>query len=178
MYYGEESKLPLYYRTYPGSISDKAHLKYMVEDNEFINDKKMRFVMDRGFYSADNLRCLVDGGYRFVIALPGSLKYCSELIKKHGEEIRNHSEYRLGQGLPYGKKYEVTDLGFRMNVHLFYDNERAVREINAHYSLIDTQENELRRMEEPPDKKLHYDRYFLSTVLRTASSVLYATTKL
>ncbi len=160
MYYGEESKLPLYYRTYPGSISDKAHLKYMVEDNEFINGKKMRFVMDRGFYSADNLKCLVAGGYRFVIALPGSLKYCSELIKKHGEEIKNHSEYRLGQGLPYGKKYEVTALGFRMNVHLFYDNEKALKEMDALYSLIDTQENELRRMEEPPDKKLHYDRYF------------------
>ena len=37
LYYGEESGLPLYYRAYPGSISDKAHLRYMVEDNEFIN---------------------------------------------------------------------------------------------------------------------------------------------
>ena len=37
MYYGEESGLPLYYRVYPGSISDKAHLKYMIADNEFIN---------------------------------------------------------------------------------------------------------------------------------------------
>ena len=37
MYYGEESCLPLYYRVYPGSISDKTHLKYMVADNEFIN---------------------------------------------------------------------------------------------------------------------------------------------
>ena len=30
----------LYYRAYPGSISDKAHLRYMVEDNEFINGKQ------------------------------------------------------------------------------------------------------------------------------------------
>lgn len=37
MYYGEESKLPLYYRAYPGSISDKAHLRYMVEDNELLS---------------------------------------------------------------------------------------------------------------------------------------------
>ena len=53
MYYGEETGLPLYYRVYPGSISDKAHLTYMVADNEFINGKKTRFVMDRGFYSAE-----------------------------------------------------------------------------------------------------------------------------
>ena len=30
MYFSEKSKLPLYYRTYPGSISDKAHLRYIL----------------------------------------------------------------------------------------------------------------------------------------------------
>ena len=160
MYFGEESKLPLYYRTYPGSISDRAHLKYMLEDNEFINAKKTRFVMDRGFYSADNLRYLADNGYRFVIALPGSLKYCSEIIAKHGDEIKNHSAYRLGHGLPYGKKVETNALGFRMNVHLFYDNEKALKEIGSLYELIDAQEDDLKNMQEPPDKNLHYDRYF------------------
>ncbi|MEG2259730.1 MAG: transposase, partial [Oscillospiraceae bacterium] len=136
MYYGEESGLPLYYHIYPGSISDKAHLKYMVADNEFINEKKTRFVMDRGFYSADNLNYLTDNGYRFVIALPGSLKYCSELIKKHRAEIVNHSECMLGRGLPYGKSYEVTELGFRMKVHLCYDADKAMRECEALYELL------------------------------------------
>ena len=76
MYYGEGSKLPLYYRVYPRSISDKAHLKYMLGKNEFINGKKTRFVMDRGFYSAENLKYMAENDYRFVIALPNSLKYC------------------------------------------------------------------------------------------------------
>jgi len=80
MYYGEESGLPLYYRVYPGSISDKAHLKYMVAGNEFINGKRTRFVMDRGFYSADNLKFLTENGYSFVIALPGSLKYFPDFV--------------------------------------------------------------------------------------------------
>ena len=160
LYYGEESGLPLYYRVYPGSISDKAHLRYMVEDNEFINGKQMRFVMDRGFYSKENLQYLVQRGYRFVIALPGSLKYCRELVERHGKEIVNCSEYRLGTGLPYGKAYESEELGFRMNVHLYYDPEKALRESTALYDLLDAQENDLRNMEEPPDRRLHYDRYF------------------
>lgn len=133
----------------------------MIADNDFINGQKTRFVMDMGFYSADNLRYLTERGYRFVIALPTSLKYCTELIKKHGGEVANHSEYSLGQGLPYGKGYEETALGFRMKVHLFYDPQKALKETEALYSLIDAQENDLRNMEEPPDKKLHYDRYFL-----------------
>jgi transposase len=160
MYYGEESGLPLYYRVYPGSISDKAHLKYMVADNEFINGKKTRFVMDRGFYSADNLKFLTENGYRFVIALPGSLKYCNDLIKKHRTEIINHSECMLGLGLPYGKSYDVNELGFRMRVHLYYDPDKALRENEALYELLERQENDLRNMEEPPDRKLHYDKYF------------------
>ena len=62
--------------------------------------------------------------------------------------------------MPYGKSYEETALGFRMKVHLFYDPQKALEETEALYSLIDAQENDLRNMEEPPDKKLHYDRYF------------------
>ena len=132
MYYGEESGLPLYYRVYPGSISDKTHLKYMVADNEFINGKHTRFVMDRGFYSKENLQFLTQGGYRFVIALPGSLKYCQELVETHSAELINHSEFRLGAGLPYGKSYESTVLGFRMNIHLYYDPEKALQKRAGH----------------------------------------------
>ena len=160
MYYGEESGLPLYYRVYPGSISDKAHLKYMIADNEFINGKRTRFVMDRGFYSKENLQYLTEGGYRFVIALPGSLKYGRKLIGKHDQEIVNHSEYLLGPGLPYGKSFETEALGFRMRVHLYYDPEKALRESTALYELLQAQENDLKSMEEPPDRKLHYDKYF------------------
>ena len=160
MYYGEESGLPLYYRIYPGSISDKTHLKYMVADNEFINGKRTRFVMDRGFYSRENLQYLTESGYRFVIALPDSLKYCRELVSEHGAEIVNHSEFLLGPGLPYGKSYESMALGFRMKIHLYYDPEKALRETSALYALLNAQENDLKSMEEPPDKSLHYDKYF------------------
>ena len=86
----------------------------MIADNEFINGKRTRFVMDRGFYSKENLQYLTAGGYRFVIALPRNLKYGQELIGKHGQEIVNYSEYLLGPGLPYRKSFDTETLGFRM----------------------------------------------------------------
>lgn len=131
MYYGESSALPLYYRLYPGSIPDKSHLRYMAEDTGIISCKKTKFVMDRGFYSADNLNYLTNKGCRFVIALPGNLKYVKELIEKHGGEIINRSEYKLGAELPYGKAFEVTELGFRMRVHLYYDPLKAANDSAA-----------------------------------------------
>ena len=160
MYYGQESMLPLYYRIYPGSIPDKTHLKYMTEDTGVISGKKARFVMDRGFYSAENLRFLTGRNCRFIIALPISLKYCRDLIEKHRGEIVNHYECSLGTGKPYGKEYESTELGFRMKIHLFYDSDKAARDAETVRIEVEKMEAELREMEEPPARNLHYDRYF------------------
>lgn len=160
MYFGEESRLPLYYRVYPGSIPDKAHLKYMTADNEVISSRKTRFVMDRGFYSSENMQYLVRKGCRFIIALPGHMKFCMELIDKHRAEVVNQAECYLGKGKPYGKAYEVTENGYRMRVHLYYDPYKATAESERLYEEIERQEKELSQMEVPPDRKLHYDRYF------------------
>lgn len=160
MYFGEESKLPLYYRVYPGSIPDKAHLRYMTEDNEVISSGKTRFVMDRGFYSAENMQYLVQKGCRFIIALPGHMKFCVEMIDKHRSEVVNQAECYLGKGKPYGKAYEVTENGYRMRVHLYYDPYKATAESERLYEEIERQEKELSQMETPPDRTLHYDRYF------------------
>ena len=164
MYYGQESMLPLYYRIYPGSIPDKAHLRYMTEDTGIVSRKRARFVMDRGFYSAENLRYLVEKNCRFIIALPISLKYCRELIEKHRNEIVNRYEYSLGVGKPYGREYDVTDLGFRMKVHLFYDADKAARDAEMIRIEVEKMETELLEMEEPPARNLHYDRYFFINV--------------
>lgn len=160
MYHGEETKLPLYYRVYPGSITDKTHLKYMLEDSDFLDVKKVKYVMDRGFYSADNLRFITERGHRFVIALSDSLKYVREMILNHKAEIVNRSECHLGMGMVYGKTYETNELGFRMNMHIYYDPQKAALESENLYYELEKIENELRQMEEPPDRKLHYDKYF------------------
>ena len=125
-----------------------------------LSSRKTRFVMDRGFYSAENMQYLVQKGCRFIIALPGHLKFCTELVDKHRDEIVNQAECWLGKGKPYGKAYEVTGLGYRMRVHLYYDPYKAMAESERLYEEIERQENELSQMTEPPDRKLHYDRYF------------------
>ena len=83
------------------------------------------------------------------------------MIEKHGQEIVNHSEYRLGDGLPYGKAFEAEELGFRMKIHLYYDPEKALQESTALYELLKAQENDLQCMEEAPERKLHYEKYFI-----------------
>lgn len=104
MYFGEDSELPLFYRLYPGSITDKVYLPYMLDDTgSFLHGRKLYCVMDRGFYSADNLRYVMNKGYRFLLALPVTLRCANELIDRHRDEIVNRSEYCLSLGKPYGK---------------------------------------------------------------------------
>lgn len=135
-------------------------MKYMAEDTGLLNTQKVKFVMDRGFYSAENLRYLVEKNCRFIIALPGSLKYCRDLIDKHRDEIVNRSECYLGPEKPYGKAYDVNELGFRMRVHLYYDPDKAAHDGRLLHEEIARMENELSEMDEPPARSLHYDRYF------------------
>ena len=48
MYYGEKSRLPLYYRVYPGAYRDKTHSNRWLWHNEFINGNALVFSSWRG----------------------------------------------------------------------------------------------------------------------------------
>jgi len=45
--------LPVYYRKLPGNISDVTTVNKLLIDIEYLGFKKVKLVMDRGFYSAD-----------------------------------------------------------------------------------------------------------------------------
>ena len=107
-----------------------------------------------------NLRYLAEKNCRFIMALPGSLKYCRELIDKHRDEIVNKSECYLGPDKPYGRAYDVNELGFRMRVHVYYDPDKAAHDGRLLHEEIAKTENELAEMTEPPARSLHHDRYF------------------
>jgi len=160
MYYGQESMLPLYYCVYPGSVPDKAHLTYMLRDNELIGFKKMKYVMDRGFFSADNLRFMTESGACFIISVANSTLFAKELIDEHRGEIVSRSECRLGKDLPYAKAVIREDLGFRIKAHIYYNPAKAAAEEEMLFEEIERCEHALSEMTEPPSRKLRYDRYF------------------
>lgn len=160
MYYGEQSLLPLYYSVYPGSIPDKTHLSYMLRDNELIGYKQTRFVLDRGFFSAENIQQLTKAGCRFVMSVPNHIRFATELIDRYRGEVVNRSECWLGKDLPYAKAIIVEDLGIRGKVHLYYSPAKAAQEQEGLFARIEEAERALKEMTEIPSKALRYDRYF------------------
>jgi transposase len=166
MYYGDQSLLPLYYCVYSGSINDKTHLVSMLRDNELIGCKNAKYVLDRGFYTAENAQRLVMAGCRFIMSLPNSLKVSAMLIDKYRDEIVNHSECRLGKGLPYAKAVIVEEFGIRGKVHIYYSQAKAVQEEELLFERIEKEENALRSMDKAPPKSLRYDKHFKINVNR------------
>ena len=160
LYYGEKSKLPLYYNVYPGSITDKTHLATMLQDNEMIGCRHVKYILDRGFFSTENIQKLVAAGCRFVMALPNSIKFASQIIDKYRNEIVNRSECRLGKGLPYAKSVIVEEFGVRAKVHIYYSPSKAVLEEESLYERIDKEEQALIGMATAPPKAKRYDRHF------------------
>ena len=160
MYYGEESRLPLYYSVYPGSITDKSHLTTMLRDNKLIGCKQTRYVMDRGFFSSDNIQQLVKAKCRFIMSVPNSVKFTEKMIDKYRKEIVNHSECRLGKGMPYAKDVIVEEFGIRGKVHIYYSPSKAAQEEEMLFDRIEKEEQALKGMSEAPPKFMRYDRHF------------------
>ena len=160
MYYGQQSMLPLYYCVYPGSVPDKTHLEYMLRDNELIGLNGTKYVMDRGFFTADNLRLMTEAGTRFIISVPNSSLFARELIDRYRNQIVNRSECRLGKNLPYAKSVIREDFGMRVKAHIYYNPAKAAAEEEILFDELEKCERALSEMTEPPARSLRYDRYF------------------
>lgn len=126
MYYGEESMLPIFYCTYKGSIVDKSHLRYIMQYNERLGIKEVCFVMDRGFFSEDNVKSLAFK-HRFIMGLANSLVLSKEMIARYGGQATS-SRYDIGLTGVKGMAVGDERYGFRSNIHLFCANSKMADE--------------------------------------------------
>ena len=63
------SKLPLYYHVHDGSIHDVSTLEHVMREGFAFNMHKLMFVMDKGFYSRQNVSAMYSNRYGFIIAM-------------------------------------------------------------------------------------------------------------
>lgn len=89
MIYGDDDdETPLGYRIYQGSIGDISTLKnlllYLKKD---LRLQHSRLVMDRGFYSANNLKGMSENRFRFILPLPFSTLAAGSLLAESIKEL-------------------------------------------------------------------------------------------
>ena len=75
MLFGQQNALPVYFRRLPGSIPDVKTLTNLLVIMNAMGYNKLNLILDKGFYSEDNVNNLFDGGHKFTIGCSTHLKW-------------------------------------------------------------------------------------------------------
>lgn len=141
MVFGEKTMLPIYYRKMPGNINDASTIKKLLIDMKFLDiEKKSKFVLDRGFYSKENINALYKNRYKFVVAGRINSKLIKEVINETSEEVKNFANYNLEHDLYCITKEDRWKYEFKSKKgekrienriiykHVYYSGTRAEKE--------------------------------------------------
>ena len=131
--YDVENKEPLYYQDYPGSLNDMSQLKCMVDDAKSYGYKKIGFVLDRGYFSKENIQYILESGYRVLIIVKGKKDLVNALVMKNKGKFEEERENAVSKYGAYGMTERIKLFEDDKNdsfVHIFfspalYSNERS-----------------------------------------------------
>lgn len=173
MLFGQQSQLPFYYRKIAGHIPDVKTLKKLLADINFMKFDRIKLVMDRGFYSADNINALYRNHLKFLIAAKPSLKIVKKGLDSVRESIRNWNHYNptydlyayaipikweYSQSRPY--KGDTLKEDRRMYLHIYYSAEKALEHEKSFNKLLHKLQGELESGKRNPDHEKLYTIYF------------------
>lgn len=165
----QEESLPLFYELYPGSIIDNSQLKHMIGRLSEYGYQNIGVIMDRGYFSINNIKYLEEKGFNYVLMVKTSQNIIQDIIKTEGLKLslKGQSKYYISGhdvfGLTIKKKIYKSDKK-ESYFHLYYDPERSAYEAKNMSKIRVALEKEL---DEHLNKKIRkkedltkYNKYF------------------
>lgn len=129
--YDKGNRLPLFYEQYPGSINDVSQLQYMLNKAAAYGYKSAGFILDRGYFSEDNIRFMDRNKYDFILMVNGCKDLVNELILREKGTFEDEWECAI----PF---YEVSGKTVKARLypsdereryfHIYYDDYRKAKE--------------------------------------------------
>ncbi len=171
--FGEESRLPVYFRKLPGNIADVKTIQKLLSDLDFLQLNKVKLVMDRGFYSEENINALYQKHYKFLIAGRTSLKFIQKKLDDVRDVMTSREHYSSKYQLSYHtstidwnyseikKRSKTVEVGERrMYLHLYHNDQRATDDKIEFNDVLDRLEEELLYGKRNPEHEKLYAKYF------------------
>ena len=123
--YDTHNQEPLFYEKYPGSLNDISQLQFMLDKAFGYGYKKIGFILDRGYFSCENIQYIDKCGYSFVIMVKGMASLVNELVLEHkgtfeSKRVNNIYEYGV-----YGKTVK----------HRLYAGDKKERYFHLYHSI-------------------------------------------
>lgn len=124
-------KLPAFYEEYLGSIVDVSQLDCMVDKARGLGYRNLGFILDRGYFSKDNIAYMDSNRFSFIIMMKGRKSLVSSIVLsvKGGFENKRSDyiwEYSVSGTTVEGKLYEGD--GKARFFHVFYSAYNNARE--------------------------------------------------
>ena len=173
--FGENSMLPVYYRKLPGNIPDVKTVCKLLKDVAFLDISKAKLVMDRGFYSTDNVNSLYRNHYKFLLSPRANSGFVKSFLEAERENVRDYKNYSMAHDAyclsrtakwPYGQE-ETSNASSgetrRIYVHLYYNGQRAEAEKAAFVRQLAEAEQALREGNATEEQMRLGRRYFAMT---------------
>ena len=171
--YAEESMLPVYYRKPPGNITDVKTIENLVKDIDYLNLSKLKFVMDRGFYSEANINDLMKHHHKFLIGAKMSLTLVGKRLDKVRDEFVTRYNYNSELHLyvqtfteewvyteDHPRSGETVEEKRRVYLHIYYNDQKATDDKNRFNHMLDRLETNLINGTPAPEDEKLYRKYF------------------
>ena len=171
--FGEKSKLPFYYRKLAGNVPDVKTIQELLRELDVLGYEKIKLVMDRGYYSAENINALFKKHLKFLCGTSSALSFAKDFIREIGSK-KDHYEYYNSnlelyvftktiawdyeQERPY--KGDVVKEERRMYLHLYFNPDKFSDDGKAFNRRLNTLKNELLSSHRVPEHEKDYRKYF------------------
>ena len=123
--YDTHNQEPLFYEKYPGSLNDISQLQFMLDKASGYGYKKIGFILDRGYFSCENIQYMDKCGYSFVIMVKGMSALVNELILENKGTFENKWVNNIYEYGVYGKTIR----------HKLYASDKKERYFHLYHSI-------------------------------------------
>lgn len=127
---GYPMNLPFFYQLYPGSIPDVSTLHNIVLRVKDLKVDLDTWIMDRGFFSIQNISHMAEQGFFFVTPLLGRLKECQNLLNT----VHPRSSGRcfcLGKDALFYEERTCKIGTHTLRAVVYFNEQRRAREIES-----------------------------------------------
>lgn len=173
MVFGEESNLPFYYRKLAGNIPDSKTIKNLLADLDVLGFSNVKLVMDRGFFSKNNVNGLFKEHLKFLMAVKTSLLFVRRELDEIYDGFRSFEHYKEKHGL-YARTVQTTwdyeqsrpykgDMlvgSKRLYIHFYFNIDKAGDDEKAFNRKLIGLRHELESGKRVAEHESQYARYF------------------
>jgi len=166
--YGEDVRIPLHYRTFRGGLKDVSTIDELLTALSTFNVDKVKFVIDKGGYSKENIESMNKRGYIFSIAVPFSNKWSRDVVAKNSTKIVHHNNYSVLHNR-YCMTTTVDHYGEEMIAHIYYDPQKNASDMIEFEKLVSDGKaalSKVKTIQEDEDDKKKYTNSELDIIIK------------